>query len=402
MAADQRRRLFDALVAAVSANGYPATTVDEVTAGAGVSKRDFYVHFESKEDCFLQAFDELLESFARKIEAAAPTHGEVAEQVREAIEALARIIADEPEALQFLLVDSLTIGPAGNDPRERSQERFEAMLEAAFRRMPESRPVSEFQRRAIVIGLRLSSYRAIRDRSADSLLAAAPALSDWVLAYPTQAGRTSPTPPQQPVAAAAGEGPTAVRSGAEDPAEADARKRILWAAAELCCQVGYRKLTIQGVSARARVSNRTFYQHFESKEEALLAAFEGIAQGPLRATAEAFASRTRWPRQAEAALYAFLGHVQSDTRFRQLAFLELPAIGRLGLRQIDLLMDDLKQILSPAKPDASGQDHIIRAATIGGVWGALRHEIVGERIEKLTALAPEAVDFVIVGLSDLR
>jgi AcrR family transcriptional regulator len=41
----------------VAAKGYPATTVADVIAGAGVSRKTFYEHFHDKEDCFLAAYD---------------------------------------------------------------------------------------------------------------------------------------------------------------------------------------------------------------------------------------------------------------------------------------------------------------------------------------------------------
>jgi AcrR family transcriptional regulator len=55
--ASQRGRLMAAMADSVAAKGYPATTVADVIALAGVSRKTFYEYFEDKEDCFLAAYD---------------------------------------------------------------------------------------------------------------------------------------------------------------------------------------------------------------------------------------------------------------------------------------------------------------------------------------------------------
>ena len=56
--ASQRGRLICAIADCVAEQGYPETTVADVIARAGVSRRTFYEHFKDKEDCFLAAHDE--------------------------------------------------------------------------------------------------------------------------------------------------------------------------------------------------------------------------------------------------------------------------------------------------------------------------------------------------------
>jgi AcrR family transcriptional regulator len=55
--ASQRGRLICAIADCVAARGYPATSVADVIAAAGVSRKTFYEHFSDKEDCFLAAYD---------------------------------------------------------------------------------------------------------------------------------------------------------------------------------------------------------------------------------------------------------------------------------------------------------------------------------------------------------
>src|SRR6478752_2495333 len=62
------------------------------------------------------------------------------------------------------------------------------------------------------------------------------------------------------------------------------RARILFATSELVAERGYQKTTIELIAKSARVALRTFYEHFASKEECFLAAFDA----DLDAAAEVF------------------------------------------------------------------------------------------------------------------
>jgi AcrR family transcriptional regulator len=48
-----RRRLLDAMAVAVRDRGYQDSTVADVVRHARTSRRTFYEHFTSKQDCFI-------------------------------------------------------------------------------------------------------------------------------------------------------------------------------------------------------------------------------------------------------------------------------------------------------------------------------------------------------------
>src|SRR3954454_21325446 len=52
------------------------------------------------------------------------------------------------------------------------------------------------------------------------------------------------------------------------------RDRMLLATTELVAERGYQKTTIELIAKTARVALSTFYEHFASKEECFLAAFD--------------------------------------------------------------------------------------------------------------------------------
>lgn len=56
VASHQRARIYSSLGAVLARRGYRAATVADVLRLAGVSRRAFYEHFDSKEQCFASAY----------------------------------------------------------------------------------------------------------------------------------------------------------------------------------------------------------------------------------------------------------------------------------------------------------------------------------------------------------
>ena len=105
--ASQRGRLLEAIVKAVAAKGYEATTVADVVARAGVSRRTFYEQFRDKEACLLEAFEAGLAFLLGRIEQelAARTPATWEEHVRIRFETYLATLAVEPEFARVLHVD---------------------------------------------------------------------------------------------------------------------------------------------------------------------------------------------------------------------------------------------------------------------------------------------------------
>jgi AcrR family transcriptional regulator len=59
VARNQRDRLTAGIVASVSEVGFHESTITQIAAAAGVSRRTFYAYFDSKEEGFLATFDQI-------------------------------------------------------------------------------------------------------------------------------------------------------------------------------------------------------------------------------------------------------------------------------------------------------------------------------------------------------
>jgi AcrR family transcriptional regulator len=119
------------MVEVVSERGYAETRVVDVIGIAGVSRKTFYELFDSKEDCFLAAYDVLLgnllsetaESFESR--PGAPW----AERVAAGLGALLAHLAAHPDEARFGIVEVLAAGPKALARRDAALRQFTGFLE---------------------------------------------------------------------------------------------------------------------------------------------------------------------------------------------------------------------------------------------------------------------------------
>lgn len=131
MTESQRKRIHGAMVEVVSTRGYPETRVVDVIGVAGVSRKTFYELFESKEDCFLAAYDVLLESLLGEATDAFDSRAGSpwAERVSAALEALLDHLAQHPDEARFAIVEVLAAGPKALGRRDSALRQFTGFLE---------------------------------------------------------------------------------------------------------------------------------------------------------------------------------------------------------------------------------------------------------------------------------
>jgi AcrR family transcriptional regulator len=112
VAHNQRERLIAGLAEAVAEHGYAAVTITHITKAARVSRRVFYANFESKEECFLVAF-EVVAGHVRELAAeAAAEENDWAHRAIAAARAALAFSAEEPDLARLCLVESTSAGPA--------------------------------------------------------------------------------------------------------------------------------------------------------------------------------------------------------------------------------------------------------------------------------------------------
>jgi AcrR family transcriptional regulator len=108
----QRERLIAGLAEAVAEKGYAAVTLTDITKHAKVSRRVFYANFESKEQCFLAAFEVVVGHLRELAAEAVEGIAEWPQQAIAATRATLAFLASEPELARLCLVESRGAGPA--------------------------------------------------------------------------------------------------------------------------------------------------------------------------------------------------------------------------------------------------------------------------------------------------
>jgi AcrR family transcriptional regulator len=130
--ASQRGRMIEAMAQTVAAKGYAATTVADVVASAGVSRKTFYEHFRDREECFLAAYDAavdaLLGAVAERVAAGEPAGADWRTRVRAGVRAYLEALASKPAFARTFLVEVRVAGPRAQARRAEVHARFVEFL----------------------------------------------------------------------------------------------------------------------------------------------------------------------------------------------------------------------------------------------------------------------------------
>jgi AcrR family transcriptional regulator len=126
VARNQRERLIAALTEVLYEVGFQKTTVSMIGQRAAVSKSDFYKHFESKDECFLAAYDAAVARMREcVISACDGVRGEEwPVRVRAAIGTLLKELSADPALASITLVEGLRAGREVYDRYQRAMETF--------------------------------------------------------------------------------------------------------------------------------------------------------------------------------------------------------------------------------------------------------------------------------------
>jgi AcrR family transcriptional regulator len=404
VARHQQARLEAAMVEAVGRYGYAGTTLRELVRLAGVSKSTFYDHFESKQEAFLVTSDTIVEQLRERVRPAFDGEGDHRDRLVAALTTFMQLVIDEPAAATLTAVETLTLGRAGIECRDRGSAVIEDTVRLSFEQAPTEREVSETTVHAIAAGIRGIVYRHVRAGTATALPGLASELADWALGYqapPSEAVRRASAAAQKPQPAAdAGEEipwdepPDSQRSRAE----LTQRERIVRAIGQLVVESGYETLSVPAISAKAGTSNQTFYEHFDNKRDAFLAAFDVSAAGALTSTTAAFEAESDNAEAIGSGLRAMLDYVYGNELFARLAFFDLQTAGPVALDRADVAMESFTAFLKPGRDSKEVPKPIsatILQAIASGGWAAIQHELVTGERGSAAGLAPELVTIVV-------
>jgi AcrR family transcriptional regulator len=126
--ASQRGRLLEAMAACVAEHGYAATTVAQVIARAGVSRKTFYEQFADKRACFLAAWEVGTDILLEQVLAAGEGADGWRARLRAGVDAFPEVLAAEPDFARSFMIEVLSVGEEALVRRAEINERFAAAL----------------------------------------------------------------------------------------------------------------------------------------------------------------------------------------------------------------------------------------------------------------------------------
>jgi AcrR family transcriptional regulator len=376
---NQRERLFAAMAATVAEKGYEATTVADLVELSGVSRSAFYRHFADKQECFLAAVEELVQPTIELMEQAERSSvGE--ERTREALESFLKLVAAQPAAGKMCFVEIYAAGPEGVEALQRALEKFEKFAGTLFAQVPGREAMPRQMVRAMIGGLQKVVHKRLYRDEQEDLVELAPQIWKWWLSY-----AQPPAPLRAPRRRLKQPRPFEERQAVANPAE-----RVLRALAAIVSEKGYPATTVAEVVDRASTSQRTFYEHFANKEDALIAALDSGSAQMLATTLPAFRRAPDWQHAVRGAYEAMFAFGVEEPEYSRLGAVEMYAAGKRALETRDTVMEGLEALLAPGyelAPDTPP----IAAEAIGGAIYALTYDQVKEKgPESLPELVPMA------------
>lgn len=377
---NQRARLFAAMVATVDEKGYEATTVADLVKLSGVSRSAFYRHFDDKQACFLAAVEALVEPTLRKLGGDTSVPPGI-ERARRAFESLITLIVDQPAASKMCIVEIYAAGPEGAALVDRSMDAATALAAQLLEQVPEREGLPIELVRALVGGIQKTIHKRLYRGQEAELQELVPQLWDWLFSYPVPPGPLKAT--RRRVVKAV---PFAERQAQSNPPE-----RLLRALAAVVAEKGYPDTTVAEIVERAATSQRTFYEHFKNKEDAIVAALDSGSAHMLAAALPAFRRAPDWAHAVHDTQEAMFCFGAEEPEYARLGGVEMYAAGKRALDQREVVTEGMEGLLAPGyelKPETPP----IAAEAIGGALYSLLYDHVNKKgPETLPDLVPTLV-----------
>jgi AcrR family transcriptional regulator len=173
------------------------------------------------------------------------------------------------------------------------------------------------------------------------------------------------------------------------------RERLLNGVVDAVAEHGYNGTTIGAITEAAKISRRTFYEHFKDKEGCFLAAYEMIdthVRGTMLAAAERSAP---WPARVPASLAALLDVLSRDLAVARFYLLEpLAASGEIAARYRDamaLLAETIRPDDNPAAANSEVRDQV----TMGGITTLITRRLKAGDASRLSELLPDLTELAL-------
>jgi AcrR family transcriptional regulator len=181
---------------------------------------------------------------------------------------------------------------------------------------------------------------------------------------------------------------------AREVVAANQRARILAAMSETVADKTYCEATVADVVALAEVSRRTFYEHFSSKLDCFLAAYDAATEVLIKAIASAVSQRRGWRSRLHAGIGAYLEALGSSPGFARMYLLEVVRAGDAALERRQAVHRRFVSLYRELNAMARAEEPAVRTVTdeefllvVGGTDQLVAAHLEQPAVEQIPDLA---------------
>jgi AcrR family transcriptional regulator len=177
------------------------------------------------------------------------------------------------------------------------------------------------------------------------------------------------------------------------------RERIVAAIAKAASEHGYAKLTVEQALRYAGLPRAAFDAHFESKEQALIAAQDAFLTRLWLDVVTACDSSLNWPLKVRAALAAILASLVEAHNLARVFAVEVAAASLAAAERQFAALDRFAELLREGRrlyPDATTLPGATERALVGGIASIVSSHLLMEDPQAIPALEDELVELVLI------
>ncbi|NOK13776.1 TetR/AcrR family transcriptional regulator [Corallococcus exercitus] len=182
-----------------------------------------------------------------------------------------------------------------------------------------------------------------------------------------------------------------------DQASEDPRERLVAGLAQAIIEVGYARVTLADIVRHARVSKRTFYEHFEDKDACLLALYAAQSARLLAEIQAAIQHAPPGEMRASIGAAVYLASLQSRPGLVRTLLVEILHVGPKGFALRRQVMRSFAELMRREFEAAGTGDTLSPAlamALVGGINELILEAVEEDRVDRLSELAGPVAAFV--------
>ncbi len=426
-ASPERERIVEALIEIAAERGYAETTIELILDRAGLDRPAFDRHFRGKYDCFLTAWQEINEGCMREMLEAFNSQEEWPDRLRAVACEIVDNLRHDPNRASFA-VEVLSAGDAARARRDMTMRVIASLIDAGRNEMDDPESVPHTTAEALAGSAYGQVYAKVVRGEADELPALVPQLmSAAVMPYlGVEAGLAELArgfdPPARYRRDVAKKSSSGKSGGTDVPAEDyppelarlppgrhglprefvvhNQRERLIAGLAEAIAENGYSGTTIAHITRHAAVSRRTFYEHFSSKDECFVAAYDTVMEELRERVSAAFEGAGDWPHAVKAGIGAMLEFLAAEPSLARLCMVEALVAGPVVVERYDAAIQSFVPYFQSGRegrpPEVLARlSPTTEEALVGGMVSLISRRIIAGKAEELEELLPDLVEFTL-------